>query len=891
VLRDLVSDLRFRFRALFRRGDVERELADELQFHIEAETNRLVREGMPADEARRQARLVLGGVEQVKEAARDARGVDFLDNLSRDLRFTARSARRNPGFNAVVVLTLALGIGANATVFSWMEGILLRPYPGVANQDRLVAVAGTATGTAGFTDMSWLDYQDLASGSTTISSFIATKIVGTTLTGGDRAERAVGQLVSANYFDALGVRPMVGRGFAAGDDIGRNSHAETVISYQMWKSRLGGDRAIIGKVQLFNGVPFTIIGVTPPEFVGTFVGYSMQFWVPASMQSVFDLAGYTLDDRNGRWVEGLARLKPDASLAQAQAEVSAAAKRLEGAFPDADRGRGVRLLPLWDAPFDNAKELVPMLRVAAVVVLFVLLIACANVANLLLVRAFARRHEITVRLAVGAGRGRLIGQLITEGALLALTATAVGIVAAYWSRDVLSLFFAPRGGVALNFSAYFDWRVLGLSAGVGLASTLVFALVPAFHASSVDLTGVLKSDSRSATGGRSKSRVRSSLVIVQVSLSFMLVVGAGLLLSSLQRIRDTSPGFRTDGVLVTGLNMFAAGYDTLRARIVEDQALEVIKSIGGVQTVAYARSTPFTTRPYDTAPIAVDGYVPAPDEQPVSDYNAVSPGYFSALGIPFVSGRDFTRADEDTTAPVAIVTEAMVARYWPRQDALGRRMQFNGRWMTVVGVVKDIKYSSLLQNPHPLFYLPLRQRASTVVGLFIKSPLSVAAMGPALVREIHALDPNLSPSELLPMREQVDRSTSSERIAVTLLGVFGGLAVLLAGIGLYGVMSYAVSQNAREFGLRLALGATPTQLLRHVVARGLLLTAAGVAVGAAAAIGTTRLLGDLLYKVSPHDPLAFGAALALMVLASAVACTLPAWRASRIDPVQALRAE
>jgi predicted permease len=662
-----------------------------------------------------------------------------------------------------------------------------------------------------------------------------------------------------------------------------------VISYQMWQNRLGGDRAIIGKSQLFNGVPFTIIGVAPPSFLGTFVGYSMQFWVPASMQGVFDLSGYRLEDRNARWIEGLARLAPGASIAQAQAEVSAAAKRLETAFPDADRGRGVRLLPLWDAPFDNAKELVPMLRVAAVVVFFVLLIACANVANLLLVRAFARRHEITVRLAIGAGRGRLISQLVTEGALLSLTATVVGVAAAYWSRNVLSLFFAPRGGVALNFSAYFDWRVLAVSAGVGLVSTLVFALVPALHASDVDLAGVLKSDSRSAAGGRSKSRIRSSLVIVQVSMSFVLIVGAGLLFSSLRRIRDTSPGFRTDGVVVTGLNMFAAGYDTLRARILEDQALDRIKAIGGVQSVAYARSTPFTTRPYDSAPIAVDGYVPASDEQPVSDYNVVSPGYFSTLAIPFVSGRDFTRADGDTTAPVAIVTEAMVARYWPGQDALGRRLQSNGRWMTVVGIVKDIKYSSLLQNAHPLYYVPLRQRASTVVGLFIKSPLSVAAIGPALVREIHALDPNLSPSELLPMKEQVDRSTSSQRIAVALLGVFGSLALLLAGIGLYGVMSYAVSQSAREFGLRMALGATPAELLRFVIGHGLLLTGTGVAIGTATALGTTRLLGDLLYKESPRDPLVFGAALALMAISSAVACLLPASRAARIDPVEALR--
>jgi predicted permease len=812
-----------------------------------------------------------------------------VEQILQDLRYGVRMLRRTPTVSIIAILCLALGIGANAAVFSWIEGILLRPYPGVAGQDRLVAVAGTANGTPGYSDMSWQDYQDLASGSNLVSTFIATKIVGTTLTGGDRAERAVGQMVSANYFDALGVRPMLGRGFSAGDDVGRNSHPEVVISYRMWMDRLGGDRAIVGKTQLFNGVPFTIVGVAPADFAGTFVGYSMQFWVPASMQGIFDLAGYRLDDRNARWIEGLARLKPGVSIATAQAEVSAGAQRLATAFPDADRGRGVRLLPLWDAPFDNAKELLPMLRVAAVVVIFVLLIACANVANLLLVRAFARRHEMTVRLAIGARRERLISQLVTEGVLLAVIATAVGLVAAYWSRDVLSLFFAPRGGVTLNFSAYFDWRVLAVSAGVGLASTLVFALVPALQASNVDLAGVLKSDSRSAAGSRGTSRLRSSLVVLQVSLSFVLLVGAGLLLSSLQRIREASPGFKTDGVMLTGLNMFAAGYDTLRARIVEDQALERIRAMTGVQAAAFARSAPFTTRPYDSGPIAVDGYVPAPDELPVSDYNAVSPEYFSTLGIPFVSGRDFSRADEDTAAPVAIVTEALAARYWPGADALGRRLQSKGRWMTVIGVVRDIKYSSLLQTPHPLYYVPLRQSASTVVGVFIKSSLPVGAVGPALVREIHALDPNLSPSELLPMQEQVDRSTSAQQIAVTLLGIFGSLAGVLAGNGLYGVMSYAVSTNMREFGLRMALGATPGELLRFVVARGLAMTGVGIAVGAATALGTTRLLGDLLYKVSPRDPVAFGAALALMLIASGIACVLPAWRAARTDPVRALR--
>jgi predicted permease len=872
-----------------RRETLSQQLSEELDAHIALLARDYEQEGKSPADALAAARQRLGNLGQVREGSRDHWGFPSVDTIAQDLRYGLRTLRRAPAVSIVAILCLALGIGANAAVFSWMEGILLRPYPGVAEQDRLVAVAGTAKGTPGYDDMSWQDYQDLARASAGFSSFIASKIVGTTLSGGDRAERAVGQMVSVNYFDALGVRPILGHGFNAGDDVGRNAHPATVISYRMWKDRLGGSPAVIGTKQLYNGVPFTIIGVAPEEFTGTFVGYSMQFWVPASMQGVFDLTGYRLDDRNARWIEGLARLRPGVSIEQAQAEISVAAKRLEAAFPDADRGRGVRLLPLWDAPFDNAKDLLPMLRMASVVVLFVLLIACANVANLLLVRAFARRHEMTVRLAVGAGRERLIRQLVTEGAMLSIIATLVGLIVAYWSRNVLSFFFAPRGGVAVNFSAYFDWRVLALSAGTGLASTLVFALVPALQASNVDLAGVLKSDSRSAIGGGARSRLRSSLVVLQVSLSFILLVGAGLLVTSLQRIRGASPGFNTDGVLVTGLNLFAAGYDSVRARIVEDQALERVRGISGVQSVALARSTPFTTRPYDSGPIAVDGYVPAPDEQPASEYNAVSPGFFSTLGVSLVSGRDFSRLDQDTTAPVAIISEAMAARYWPGVDPLGRRLQGNGRWMTVVGIVKDIKYSSLLQVARPLYYVPLRQSPSTVVGVFIKSAVQVSALGPVLLREIHALDPNLSPSELLTMREQVDRSMSSQRIAVTLLGLFGSLALVLAAVGLYGVMSYVVSQSTRELGLRMALGATPAEMLRLVISRGLALTGAGVVLGAGAALGTTRLLGDLLYKVSPRDPMAFGAALMLIMVSSSVACFLPAWRAARTDPVQALR--
>jgi predicted permease len=394
--------------------------------------------------------------------------------------------RRSPGFSLLAILCLTLGIGTNAAVFSWIEGILLRPFPLIADQGRLLAVAGTNRGAAGTTDISWPDFQDLARSATLIESFIAEKITGTMLSVGDRAERVPGSMVSANYFDAIGVHPVLGRGFEPGEGSGRNAHPVVVISHQMWQDRLRGDPSIIGKTQLLNGLPFTIVGVAPNGFYGTFVGYAFQFWVPASMQAQFDAGVYKLEDRGQGWIEGFVRPKPGVTIEQAQAELSAVMTRLEHDHPETNRGRGVRLFPLWQTPFNNAGALLPTLGIALVVVLSVLVIACANVGNPLLVRAFARQQEMTIRLSVGAGRGRLVKQLLTEGLILSAFAAAGGIVVADWLRDALALLTPPRGGVLLRLPGALDWRVLGLSAGVCVVSTLLFGLVPAIVTSNID---------------------------------------------------------------------------------------------------------------------------------------------------------------------------------------------------------------------------------------------------------------------------------------------------------------------------------------------------------------------------------------------------------------------
>lgn len=866
------------------------EMEEEIRQHIGTLIERKISDGMAPAEAEREALREFGCVQQIKERAREQRLWTWPDELRQDLRFGVRMLFRQPGFSALALLCLTLGIGTNAAVFSWIEGILFHPYPLVMNEDRMFAIAGTTKGAAETESLSYPDFLDLQRGSTLAESFIVDRIVGTSLSVGDRSERASAGLVSANYFDALGIQPVMGRGFRPEEGEGRNAHPVTVISYQAWKDRYKSDPAIIGRTQYLNGVEHTIIGVAPENFVGTFVGYSFQFWVPVSMQETFDPTGYKMEDRSARWVEGYVFLKPGVTRQQAQEELNGIARRLEAQYPEVDRGRSVQLFPLWKTPFNAAGGMLPTLEIALAVVVFVLVIACANVSNLLLVRSLSRRQEMTMRLALGATRKRLMRQLLTEGLILSALAAGAGVLVAHWCRNALVLAYpSPAPGIIVNYPGQIDWRVLSLSAGVCIGATLLFALAPALQAGKVNLAGTLRGESSGIIGGHGRSRLRSVLVLIQLALSFVLLAGAGLLIQSVERMRIADPGFSVKDVILSGVDLVSAGYNEERARRFENQLLERIRLLPGVQFASVSRVRPFSYRNYSSAPLMFDDYQPKADENPTVDYNEVGEDYLATAGIPILSGREFARTDDEKAPRVAIVNELMAARYWPEKNAVGQRLKVKDQWLQVVGVARMANYRTKLETPKPFFYVPRRQNFTAQGAFLIRTALSPGAMATALAEEVRRLDPTLAPQDTIPIQEQLDRMTYTQRLAVALLGVFGGVALLLAAVGLYGVMSYAVSQSFHELGLRMALGAGARDVLRLVLTRGFVLIGAGIALGLALALGLTKFMGKLLYHISPRDPLTFCAALLVLATVAFLACLIPALRATRIDPARALR--
>ena len=805
----------------------------------------------------------------------------------RDLRFAFRMLAKSPGFTLVAVLTLAVGLGATTVVFSWIRGLVIEPLPGVADQGRILMLSGLNR--AGDSrSLSAPDARDLAREELPVE-ITAFDMEPMNLTAGERPERVWGSIVTGNFFDVLGVRAAMGRTFLPDEDITPGTHPVVVLSHELWQRRFQGDPKIVGSSLEINGNPFTVVGVAAPDFQGPQVGLRMDLYIPLAMQMQVVPGGDRLEARGRRWLQSLARLKPGGEQKQAQAALDTVSTRIATAFPDSNTGYRFQLYRFWNAPSGASRFLLPVMLVLGAMALLVLLLACANVANLLLIRALGRRKEIAVRLSLGAGRGRLVAQLLTEGLLLAALAGVLGMVLAVWGRDLLAAFIPVTDEpVAPTFPI--DAQLLGFAALLSLTTGVLFSLAPALQVTSPDLASTLRDEAGAVSGGR-KGVVRSGLVVLQITLSCLLLIAAGLFVRSLGRASDIDPGFSARNVLLASVDLFPGGYDEERGRVFYRELLRRAAAIPGVESVSLASAVPLDFGGSSSSSLTVAGYTPGPEEEVVVEYYVVGPEYFRTMGIPLVAGRDFTAQDESDKAPVLVINETMAKRYWPGRNPIGGTVRLGARDFTVAGVARDGKYQQLGEEPSAHFYLPVLQSYQASMIVHLRTAGDPVALTDALRREIRSLDPDLPLTGVKPMREHLRISVFSQRLAASFLGSFGVLALLLATVGLYSLIRYAVSQRTREMGVRMALGARPVDISRLIVGEGMVLALVGLGLGIAAAFGITRLLASLLLGVSATDPVIFVAIAALLAVVSALSSYLPARAAAKVDPITALRAE
>ncbi len=820
-----------------------------------------------------------------------------METLWRDLRFASRTLAKSPGFASVAVLSLALGVGANTTIFTLLNAVFLAPLP-VERASELVAVYTTDEVSigplGGLLPMSYPNFKDVRERNSSLVDMTAyTFPQPVSLSTGTDPQQAFAEVVTGNYFHVLGVRPHRGRFFRAEEDATPGSYPVVVLSYGLWQRRLGGDPSVVGRTVSLNGNAFTVVGIAPNGFKGVNSLFSPDLWTPLMMYAqVLPPATRTWPDERRAllcWVAG--RLKPGVTTAQTEANLKAIAKSLEQEYPLPNRGRSLAVRPLAQA------TIFPGLRDAFVlggavlmtIVGLVLLIACSNVANLLMARASARRQEIAVRLALGASRGRLVRQLLTESALMALMAGAVGLLLAYGGRNAIWSLRPPF--LAQNFvDLTLDGRVLLFTIGVSLVTGLLFGLMPSLQASRPDVVSALKEETRTAGPSRRRLALSNVLIVAQVALSVVALVAAGLFLRSLQRANAIEPGFDVDRLAVVGVNPGQGGYDTPRSVQFFRTVHERIRAIGGIESAAWASGAPFTGAPFRTV------FREGDDPESKSGRNlavatVVSPGYFHALGIPLLHGRDFTDADREGTMPVAIINQTLADRFWPHQEPLGQHFRFFTErfFRTVVGVVKTVKYNTLGEDPQTAVYTALEQTPSDSMVLFLRTAGGPGGVLGTAQREIRAIDAHVPLTNPFTMREVLSQALWPPRMAAILLGVLGGLALALASVGLYGVMAYSVAQRTQEIGVRMALGANRWNVLTMVLRQSMSLAIVGLGLGLAGAVAVSRVVSRLLFGLSPLDPVTFGGVAALLVSVALVASSVPAWRASRLDPLRALR--
>ncbi len=874
--RERVSVVRLRLRALLYRRRLDRDLEEELAFHLATRAEH-------SDPLA--ARRSFGNSTLVKETIRDMWTFNWMETLGRDLRYAARSLRKSPGFAIVAVLTLALGIGANTAIFSVVNAVLLHalPYP---QPDRLVELWGNVKrvkverrGT------SFADYLDWKKQSQSFEGMALYMGVTQTLTGVDEPERVPAEFVGHGYFEMLGIEPQLGRFFQAEEDQVPQRNAVAVLSDGLWKRRFGSDRAILGRSIQLNGRPYTIVGVASPWFRG--VDDSSDVWMPLMMA----VSPQDLVNRNSRGPAVLGRLKPGVAVSQAQSEMDAICKALERQWPRENEGRGVEISPL-------EQEIVGSLRQPLVVLLvavgFVLLIACANVANLMLARSEARQREIAVRIALGAGRGRMLHQLVTESLVLALTGAACGLLLARWGVHVLV------AASPVTFPGYIrpgiDWTVAAFTAIVSCLAGVLMGLAPAFQVRTSNLFDAFKQASSHAADSRGGQRFRNALVIAEVAFAMLLLVGAGLLIRSVQQLAAIRPGYDMSGVLTlrVGMARLAAGSATQAAVVARDVAQKVAQ-LPSVESVALGSDVPLggSSAIFYTA----EGQPPVnAQNMPRAYIHRVGPNFFQTLRIRLMAGRSFSE-EEMKSGNAVVVSEALVKRFWPGQDPIGKRIKAGqadstNPWLPIVGVVNDMKYRGLPDNPtaDPDAFLPFLDQARQF-ALVLRTPLPPASLAPAVRRAIREADSSAVVYSVSSMDELAAQQTANSRFTGWLMGIFAASALLLAMIGIYGVISYAVARRTQEIGIRVALGAARSDVLRLVVRRGMSLIAAGLVLGIAGALAVTRLIGALLFGVTPRDILSFAGAAVMLAAVALLACLIPASRAARIHPARALRNE
>ena len=817
----------------------------------------------------------------------------MMSVLLQDLRYALRSFRNRPTFAAVAILTIAIGIGANTTIFSWLRSLVLNPFPGAAEPERIVAIENTAPDGEPITT-SYLDFRDFRNNLHLVGSVTAYRAYLFSVGEAPNVERAWGEMTSGGVFEMFGVKPEAGRFFSSEEqDDAQNSHAVVVISHGYWKSHYGLNPSAIGSTLRINQTPLTIVGVAPEGFHGTHAGLDYDFWIPLTMYGQMTHTGtWMLRDRNTRNFMLLARLAPGVSIDQARGEVQALAHRLGEEDADSNLGVGATVLPVWQSHFGTQAMLLTPVAILMGTGGVVLLIVCANLANLLLARATGRQQEFSIRLALGAKPVRLVTQLLTETLLMALLGSICGLILANWLGGALR-WLLPAVTRPVMLAPPLDGQIFGFTTVLAIVVTAVAGLAPALHSARANINEALKQGGRSGSSGVQANRLRGVMVISEVALAVVALVGATLFVKSFERARAVDPGFSPDGVALAQFDFSTAGYNAQQTDTFCRRLRERMEQLPGVSTVSYDDSVPLGFQGGNWETLDVEGYVPGPNENMKIYRDLVSPGFFESMKIPLVEGRDFDWHDDPTTQRVMIVNQEFVRRFLPNRNAIGHKVHGWGEWFTIVGVAKDSKYHRVTENPQPYFYISIRQIFRPEYGLtfHVRTSGSVSEAIASMRRESAGIDPAITIFDAQSMTEYISASLFGAKIAADMLSLLSGIGLLLAAMGLYGVMAYSVAQRTREFGVRVAMGARRRDILSLILKESVRLTLFGTAVGLILAAVSTRVVANQIYSVSPLDPLTFcGVGLVLIAVAFA-ASYVPAHRAAKVDPMVALRYE